>query len=532
MKHILPILISILLYSCASIVPPTGGDKDETAPQWNRALSIPDSINNTSFSGQSIVLEFNEPVDVKNLHKEIVSNPDVNKIIDYRIKNKKVEFTFTEPLDSNTTYVINFGNSIVDITESNPAKNITVAFSTGSQIDTLKLYGTIKDNLLQTPTDNIVVGLYPSNDTLDITTQKPKYYTKTESAGQFKFEYIKNDKYIIRAFEDLNSNLLYDSYKEKVGFLDSIYQINESITNMDFNLFTEIRDTLYIKSIKRKDDHIAVLFSQAVQDYKISSDKTSIISKYDKDENIIKIFTLSENPIFRVEATDISGHSIDSTAKITNFTSKGLNKIKLINETLSNDYQLVNNKFTTNINFLSPLDSIIYDSLDIIHGTDSLKGPLNEFFSYQIDSTKMILKLTSTFSYHDSLQIIFNKGVLKNIYGQVNKKQTLYYKKLNPKKYGVLAGKIKCHFDNYIFQLISNKKIIKEHKNIVAFEFLNLKPGSYTFRIINDQNINNIYDTGNLKELIQPEEIFYHPTAIPLKANWEIIDLLIDTIIE
>ena len=529
MKYSLLILISIILLSCASVVAPTGGPKDETPPIWNRALSTPDSINNTNFNSDEFVLHFNEPVDVKNLYQEIISNPNINKNLEYKIKKKSVQFKFIEPLDTNTTYLINFGNSIVDITESNPAKNIIVAFSTGSLIDSLQISGTILNNLSQRPLNNIIVALYPVSDTNDISKHKPKYYTKTTQFGTFQFKYIKNSKYIIRAFEDLNNNLLYDKYKENVGFADSNLILNKTITAVNFNLFREKKDTLYIKSIKRQDDHIAILFSQGLINYNTNSDNDELTTYYDQTNNTVKIFTLAQNPTFTISAIDSTGHKLDSTANVINFKPKQPKNVQLIKNTLNTDYQVLNNKFSTKIHFSSPLDSIIYDSLDVIHGTDSLTGPLNEFFSYNLDSINMNLNLVSKFKYRDSLRIIFKKGSLKNIYATTNKKTSLSFINKNPKKYGVLSGKITCHFKNYIFQLLLNDKVIEQHNNIVAFEFKDLNPGTYAFRIINDENNNGLYDTGNLGKLIQPETIYYHRTPIQLKANWEIIDLIINT---
>ncbi len=53
-------------------------------------------------------------------------------------------------------------------------------------------------------------------------------------------------------------------------------------------------------------------------------------------------------------------------------------------------------------------------------------------------------------------------------------------------------------------------------------DFYYLKPGQYGARLISDTNNNGKWDTGNYEEGRQPEEVFYYPQILDLKALWEI----------
>ena len=53
-------------------------------------------------------------------------------------------------------------------------------------------------------------------------------------------------------------------------------------------------------------------------------------------------------------------------------------------------------------------------------------------------------------------------------------------------------------------------------------DFYFLNPGKYSARLINDANGNGVWDPGNYKEKRQPEEVFYYPQVIELKANFEL----------
>ena len=49
-----------------------------------------------------------------------------------------------------------------------------------------------------------------------------------------------------------------------------------------------------------------------------------------------------------------------------------------------------------------------------------------------------------------------------------------------------------------------------------------LEPGSYYMRLVVDRNENGKFDTGNYLEGRQPEEVFYFPEEISLRANWDV----------
>ena len=53
-------------------------------------------------------------------------------------------------------------------------------------------------------------------------------------------------------------------------------------------------------------------------------------------------------------------------------------------------------------------------------------------------------------------------------------------------------------------------------------DFFYIKPGKYYLRLFYDRNGNGKWDTGNYEEGIQPEEVFYFPSAIDIRANWDI----------
>ena len=57
-------------------------------------------------------------------------------------------------------------------------------------------------------------------------------------------------------------------------------------------------------------------------------------------------------------------------------------------------------------------------------------------------------------------------------------------------------------------------------KGAALFRYVN--PGTYYMRLCIDKNDNGVWDTGNYKEKRQPEEVFYYPGNLSLRANWDV----------
>ena len=107
----------ILQYSCANRVAPTGGEKDIQAPSVTEISPPNRSVN---FSEDGFTLRFDEYVQLQNPNEQVLISPLMLERPEFKLKGKKLIVNFKEALKENTTYTFNFGESIKDITESNP----------------------------------------------------------------------------------------------------------------------------------------------------------------------------------------------------------------------------------------------------------------------------------------------------------------------------------------------------------------------------------------------------------------------------
>ncbi|HJV77265.1 MAG TPA: Ig-like domain-containing protein, partial [Paludibacter sp.] len=133
--------VIFLVYSCANKSQgPTGGIKDTTPPRVMRSSPKNGALN---FNKKQIEIDFDEMISVEKASENVIVSPPQVKPPDVKAFGKKVTVNFNEKLIDNTTYSVNFGNAIVDLNEKNPIKNYLFSFSTGNEIDTLKISGTV-----------------------------------------------------------------------------------------------------------------------------------------------------------------------------------------------------------------------------------------------------------------------------------------------------------------------------------------------------------------------------------------------------
>lgn len=123
---------------CANIVPPSGGLRDSIPPVLVKATPRDSS---TRFEGKTINLVFDEFVQVDNFSQNVIISPLPRVLPGQTSKLNTISVRLRDSLEANTTYTINFGNSIKDINEGNVMKEFTYVFSTGPYrfADTVRL---------------------------------------------------------------------------------------------------------------------------------------------------------------------------------------------------------------------------------------------------------------------------------------------------------------------------------------------------------------------------------------------------------
>ncbi|WP_258929631.1 Ig-like domain-containing protein [Flavobacterium davisii] len=231
-SFILLLFFTLNLISCAKRGSITGGDKDVTPPKM--ISSYPKNFS-TNFNEKSIRVTFNEYIKINDLQKNLIISPPLKNQPNIQPQggvSKQLTIKFNEELIPNTTYSLNFGESIVDNNEGNKLKNFKYVFSTGKDLDSLSIQGILKDAYEKAVPKFVNVMLYEVNEKYNDSTiykQTPRYITNTlDSTTTFKIENIKAGQYKLIALKENISNYKYDPKKDKIGFYNQVINVPDN----------------------------------------------------------------------------------------------------------------------------------------------------------------------------------------------------------------------------------------------------------------------------------------------------------------
>lgn len=525
-------IFCLLLCRCANISAPTGGPKDTTIP---KAVSYNPINNSTNFSQKTIIIKFSEKIQEIDDPEKIIVNPSLNENIALTIKKKRnLVIQFKEELNKNTTYTINLGNAIKDITEGNIATDTRYVFSTGNFIDSNRIYGSVTNLLNNQTNDKVIVGIYAITDTFDIQTDKPQYFTKPDKEGLYEINNIKSGLYKVFAFQDFNNTLLYDNNEKIIDFYDAIKI--EGNNKLNFKLSKISQDSLKLLNVKESNKNEFIInLNKGIKDIiikdevrlwknKISSNGKTINvynSNFKYNDSInVNLQILDSNDITQNIYAKIIFNNI-SNKNLKKDVSKNLLSIKLIKPL---DYKLNNGQEEILYSFSTPIKTFKIDNLMFKYDSLLLENKENISFTWNRDSTQISIKIPITFK--DSLIISNKKPVFVDIFNDTVQNFKHKFSILSEKEAGKISGFITTKDSNLIVELVDEKyQMVEKSLSKTNFEFNNVRPGKYFIRIILDENNNKKWDGGNIKFMKKAEDIIFYENPINLKADWEINDI-------
>jgi hypothetical protein len=203
--------------ACANIVPPSGGPKDSIPPY--RIFARPKD-SSTNIQPKEIIIAFNEYITTTSIQENLVVNPTLKNTPLIESKLNTVRIRLNDSLSSNTTYRIQFGTAIRDVNEGNIAQDFSYVFSTGNQIDSGKLQGTVKLAETGRVDSTLIVVLQPKDNDTAIFKNKPLYYTKLNGKGKFAFDFLPFKQFNIFVIPN-DYNKKYDDSTKFFAFSDA-----------------------------------------------------------------------------------------------------------------------------------------------------------------------------------------------------------------------------------------------------------------------------------------------------------------------
>tara|TARA_B100000242_G_scaffold91070_1_gene61692 strand:- start:286 stop:1920 length:1635 start_codon:yes stop_codon:yes gene_type:complete len=525
-KIIYSILSLAIISGCAKRGNPTGGPLDSLPPVLVNANP---KLNSTNFDSEEIRLTFDEFVKLDKVQDQLIISPPLDKSA-YEIKpltgvTKKVFLKFIDSLDENITYTINFGNSIKDNNEGNPLTFFSYTFSTGETIDSLYVKGNISDAYDIETDEYVSIHLYRIDSTLNdsiIYNKQPTYISNSLDSTSYRFKNLREGKYLIVAMKDVDNNYYFDPFYDKIGFIDSLITLpKDSI--IDLKLFKEETDLIwdkphFINSEKIGFGYYGKLdFSRLVIDSNLPDSVDYIFTK-EIEKDTIYVW-LTKNSFDSLNFNLIEKDTIKlTTVKFDRKRDTLIDSLSISAKTANVIHLRESFKLSTN----TPIKKI-EDSLITVRDIDSILVPFVSSVNDNLDEIDIKFEVSPT----DNYTIFILPDAIKDIKGVTN--DTLQFNLVSQslEDYGnIFLDVIRNNQSKFILHLIdSNEEIIREYKNVdqnTAYNFEYIKPGKYTFRLIEDLNKNDIWDTGNYLKKIKPEPVYYFPSELEVRANWDL----------
>ncbi len=533
-------LSGLAAFSCAKQSSPMGGPRDEDPPLLIESLPKDQSVNTKP---ERIVLTFDEFVGLDNPGKGVVITPKVNKdLVEFTALKNSITVLLKQDLEDSTTYVLDFQKSVVDISERNPAENLRLVFSTGSQIDSLNISGQLRFPFSESKEDykNVLVGIYPLNDSTDVFSAPPYYLAQVDTLGKFSLKNLKSGHYRAYAWKDVNGNLKADYKSEEYDFLpDTISLTPETTDSLFFNLTKADLTPIKILRSSNFGKNFDIILNRNPLLNEVENDLLGKDLFYVQGEKRLRFFPkkpiLDSIPI-KISLQDSVGFSSDSLIW-AKFPDSGRKPEKL-------DIQINSGKsfyqdLDIQLTFNKPVNQINLDSLQL--KIDSLFIPIQKHMLSFVDSSKRdVLHIKAFLA--DSLQtelvtLIAPDSTFQDIEGEYNEKKVeANYRKLVRKNLADgISGEVIGTEGPLIIQLINGKKEITYQQVLdtkTKFSFSLLDPGTYTLRVIEDSNGNGIWDPSNYMQRKLAERVFYYKGEdqtrdLIVRGGWTIEDLLI-----
>lgn len=578
--YIFIIIAAAVMYSCANIGNPSGGPIDKTPPIFMRSNPTPNAVN---VKDRKIEIFFDEIVTLKDPSTKIIVSPAQTEMPRMSALGRKVTVELVDSLLPNTTYTIDFSNSIQDNNEGNAIDNFAFAFSTGSVIDSMRVSGYVLDSRTLEPMQSVVVGLQSNLADSAFHKEKLQRVALTNDRGQFTIRNVSPGSYHIFALKDLDRDYKFGNPTEDIAFLDSIIvpsigsreaadtvynDLNEIDTIMRatrpayfpndilLSMFNEDRKSQYLANNLRVDSTRISLTFAAASD---TLPSLSIVGRNDVPDQWYTLERSQTNDTLTYWIRPPHLVSADTLMVATTYLrTDTASNLSWGTDTLKFTFQRQKAKKKKKNEETDSLEQIRFMELHpLANGTQEVYAPLllqtgtpierysREAFhlqrKLQNDTTfypaeiKSIALRDSTLSRRDlMLKVDWEPGAaytlavdslaMTDIYGLQTKPLKVDFNVRKMEEYGNIVFNIPAVRDSAIVELLDGTDKVVLHtpvKNHRA-ELLNLQPGKYYARLFIDRNGNGKYDTGNYDMHLQPEETVYYPGAINLKKNWDV----------
>lgn len=612
------IAVSALLVACASIGSPEGGPRDYTPPRVMKSSPESGTIN---FKGQKVEITFDEIVNLKDQQKKVIISPAPKTPPVIRSVGRKLTVEFREPLEENTTYVIDFSNAIEDNNEGNRLDGYAFVFSTGDEIDTLAVSGIVlRANDLE-PMQHILVGLHSNLDDTAFTNVSLERVSRTNDLGKFTIQGLKPGNYHVFALNDMDGDYRM-ARTEDIAFLDRIvvpttdeYTSQDTVFTYDRQIdtvttathtlylpndlllcmFNEGYRSHYLKQTSRPaDNRLHVLFSAPNDTLPVME----VLRPAEHAEDWCRVARTATNDSLFYWITDSAMIKTDTIiVAMTYLRTDTADRLEQVTDTVRFGYRKSGDQVKEEqkkAHEREEREKRLAQLLEkqekaIAAGKELNEGELEELKELQRVDPKDIPHLTAelvragTIDVGDSIllkvdaplasidpagvhlevkrdtlwipftgsdmpgfipadefnpmrywlpfdtrpdsiyRLTIDSAAVTSVYGLTNIRMVKELKVRGLEEYANVYFTVNVRDSAFVELLGSGEKVVRTVPvTNGTFELINVPPATYFLRLTIDKNGNGKWDTGNYLQHLQPEDVYYYPKKLRLRANWDV----------
>lgn len=522
------------LAGCASISSPQGGPRDTTPPKLVRSVPADGARNART---QTVRLEFSEGVQLKELSKNLIITPTIPDDNKYKVREERtaVSLVFDKPLEANTTYSFNFGNSIVDITESLPAANAAVSFSTGAVLDSGAVRGTVRDLLSTQPVDAASVLLYPEADTAGLRRGKPYYLGRTDKAGAFSLRNLKAGRYRLYALLDKNQSNRYED-GEKIAYLPAPIVVGPRPDTVRLQLVRPDARRPIVTGQQAAPTQFKVSYNEGLAAASLAPLRGAArpelkegtqVAEQGRAVVVFRTPTILEGR-YLLTVADSAGNRGTDTVSVRFSGEPVARRAALVTTDVTPAKEVYRQgqlqvKFSERVQLIWPKQAFATLRDDSTATPRPLRVPADGTFN--ADYTQLTINLNTKAKQFVTLQLDTSNVV--PVSGQALAARPIRLRVSDQATTGSLAGTIQTKYTRYEVQLLDDKgkvaNTLSSPRN--AFRFDRIAPGTYSIRVLIDADGDGRWRAADPKLVLLPEPVYRLPQPIQVRANWEIEDL-------
>ena len=338
--------------------------------------------------------------------------------------------------------------------------NFTYIFSTGRNFDSLTLSGKVRLAVNGKVDTTLIVMLHKNGDDSAVVNEKPRYLTRLDSSGNFKFRNLPSGTFYIYALQDQGNSHRYQTEKQLFAFADSSVTLQNNNAPILLYAYAEQSSTVPVSSHPQ--------------------------------------ITTRPKP---------GGNDSEKRLKFQTNIKEG--KLDLLDSLSLNFEQPVKTLDTSLIHFSSDSSFVPIDNYHIL--TDTSQKKLTLLYNWK-ENTRYNLIIEKDFVQDTLGRTLLKTDTLKFTTKKITDYGTIRirFKNFDPSV-------------NPVLLFVQNDNVVKSFPLAGAELSQSIfPPGDYELRVLYDRNKNGKWDPGQFfSKHLQPELVKPLSRKVTIKSNWD-----------